>query len=483
MKRWLLLATFLFPVFALAQPPVWQKDFEAYLDSVIATYKVPGIAVEVVDENGPVFQITRGYRDIENQKPVTTSTLYAIGSTTKAFTGVVLAQLRDDKKLDFETTVQTYWPTFQINDPKVSPLLTIHDLMSHWTGVGRHDLAWYQRTDLDRASFLAMIPKLPVSTAPRTAFIYNNYMIVAAAHVAELITGQTWEDLLQSRVFNALGMTGTNFSTTVTKASADHAQPYKTDETFKTTQVPFLDIGFANPAGGIYSNLDDMAKWVQMHLNSGMAGGKQVVSAASLAETYKPYATISPTASYGMGWGVVNKDGETILSHDGGIDGFTANVSLLPQRHMGVVVLQNESQVVSQFVAARLWQYIRGVPTTDTVKTGYDLIQAAAAAAKTQFADPAVIKPANDLSAFAGKYCQDAYGEVIITAPAPDRLHIHLTVVDSDLLPSDTLKFFMPGVFEPTKFIEFKENGGKVYTLEWALEASAPAPLQFKRCD
>lgn len=477
MKFIAIASVILFSFSSFAQP-AWQSEFEKYIDDVVATYHLPGIAVEVVGANGPIMQVTRGYRDIANKKPVTPETLYAIGSTSKAFTGVLLAQLRDQGKLDFDQTVQTYWPEFHIQDLKALAALTIHDLASHWTGVGRNDFAWYQR-DLTRQNMLDLIPYLPVSAAPRTTFLYNNFMWVALGRLSERLSGKGWEAQLQEQILNPLGMSQTIYSADQMKLSANHAEPYAVDLEGKVTQVPLYDIGFANPAGGIYSNLNDMAKWVQLQLNEGRARGIQIVSKESLVETHKGYSNIAPGQKYGMGWMSLNINGHDLLTHDGGIDGFLSNVSFFPKDGFGVVVLMNTAQFPAQTIATRMWMHMLGMPAKDLVAIVVAKEKENQAKAREEFADPAIIKPTADLSDYAGKFCNEGYGTVTITNPASDRLHVKFNAFDKDLMPYGDGQMFMAEVFEALKFLSFDASKN---SLQWMLEDSLHAPIEFKRC-
>lgn len=173
--------------FAEQGPLSWQNDFEQYVQGLMNEYKVPGFAIAVVGSNGSIFQLKRGSRNLEKNLPVTSETLFAIGSTSKAFTGVILAQLFDQRLVSFDVPVQTYRPDFAIQDPKASKTLTLRDLMGHWTGIGRHDLAWYHR-QMTREEMFSLIPELEISTQPRSKFIYNNWMWVASGVVAETVS-------------------------------------------------------------------------------------------------------------------------------------------------------------------------------------------------------------------------------------------------------------------------------------------------------
>ncbi len=474
-----LFLSLLFLPLSHAQDFAWRADFETYIEKVMREQNMPGIAIQVVDENGPILQITKGYRDLEKKLPVTPHTLYAIGSTSKAFTGVILASLRDKGLINFDRPVQNYRPDFAIQDSEVSRILTLRDLMSHWTGVGRHDLGWYHR-DASREEMFATIPYLDISAPPRTKFIYNNWMWVAAGVIAETVAHATWENLLQEKILHPLGMTETNASLAATQAFPDHALPYE-----GSTLIPFYDIHAANPAGGIYSNLNDMAKWLQFHLQGGKFNGQQVVSLASLQETYKPYSQMGE-ASYGMGWEITDKLlGETVLTHDGGIDGFTANVSWMPGRKLGVVVLMNDAGIAPQWIASRLWFHLLDLPLRDFVQEGKDAEAKETEENKKLYPDLNPAPAKFPLSQFTGNFCHKAYGRTKVYLDNESQsLVIKLNIIEAAITAAGGLRFFIQGVPSQIKYLNFQaDEEGNVQSLDWSIEDSSNKPIKFSRCN
>jgi CubicO group peptidase (beta-lactamase class C family) len=476
MTKLLILALFLLPHPTLAQS--WKSDFESYVEQLMESEKIPGIAIQVVGADGTVLQITKGYRDLGRRLPVTPSTLFAIGSTTKAFTGVLLAQVRDMGLIDFDAPVQTYLPGFAIADEDASRYLNLRDLMGHWTGVGRHDLAWYHR-QATREELLSLIPHLDLSAKPREKFIYNNLMWLAAGAAAESVTGKSWEQLLRENLLDPLGMGQTTADLNEVVISADHALPYAGNQ-----EIPFLNIAPLNPAGGIYSNLNDLAHWLQMHLHRGLFQGKRIVSEGSLAETYRPYSR-DQGSPYAMGWFVTDALGETLYTHDGGIDGFTANVSWMPGRRLGVAVLMNTitDSATPESIAFRLWQHLLGQEPVDWAARRKENAKKRAEEQKKLYPDPAPLQPKRPLAEFAGNFCHRVYGKSGISLQEDGSLRVKLSVVDVPLIPHGELSFFIPHFFDRKKFLDFGTDAqGSVTTLQWKLEDSSDAPIVFHRC-
>lgn len=482
--RVLFLALLFLPLSGYGAIPAypWQSEFENYLDGIMSEFHVPGIAVEVVGEDGPILQITKGYRNIEKNLPVTANTLFAIGSTTKAFTGVLLAGLYDQGKLSFDAPVQSYLLDFHVADEAASKLYTLRDLVGHYTGVGRNDIAWYHR-GLTRANILNLVQYLPLSAEPRTTFIYNNWMWTVSGVVAEALYGETWEQLVHDKIFAPLGMSSTNTSLDETLHSGDYSLAYSADGS-GARAIPFLDIKEMNPAGGIYSNLNDMAKWMQFHLRKGMAGGQRLLSENALEETYKPYSKISASANYAMGWALLKFKDQSLLTHDGGVDGFTSNVSFMPDKKLGVIILTQASEVTPQHVAFRIWQYLNGVEKpSDWVRTSIKQARDQEEENKKAYADKDAVALDRLAESFVGDFCNPLYGKAIITKTDDKTLHVKMNMFDVNLYGYGPLKFAIRGFFSELKYVNFTEGKDHAISgLEWKLEGSGKDWVKFGTC-
>ncbi len=478
------------------QKPEWEQEFSKYLDELMQEYALPGIAVQVVTKDGPLVQFTKGYRDVEKKLPVTPKTLYAIGSTTKAFSGFLLALLKQEGLVDLDKPVQTYLPDFKIANEKASAQLTARDLMGHWTGVGRHDLAWYRREGLSRRSLYEIIPHLDVAAEPRTKWIYNNYMWLTIGLLSEAVALNSWEDLIQDKIFTPLEMTSTNLSVEKSQKSDDFAFPYASDGK-QIHKLPFYELSAMNPAGGINSNLEDMAKWLQMHLSQGVFRQTTLISPELLQETYKPYSKIG-NASYSMGWMQAPFEGHQLITHDGGIDGFLANVSLIPEAGFGVVVLMNASKVSPEKVALRLWQHVLGKKPMDWVREDAKEDAKDAEEAKKKWPDPPRVAPFRSLNDYVGSYCHKAYGRATVSLlnkkasekadekadEAASDLVVKLRVVTLPVYPTGAHEFTAAGVPAALRKVSFVENStNQIEGMNWQLESSIDKPLYFHRCD
>src|SRR5436190_14910917 len=215
--------------------------FDAFVSDVLKEWNVPGMAIGIVQSNKTIYAKGFGYRDLKQKLPVTTNTLFAIGSTTKAFTCVVLGTLVDEGKLDWDKPIRNYIPEFRLQDPHATELTTARDLVTHRTGLPRHDLVWYNNTSISRREVVQRLPYLEPNHAFREKFQYNNLMYVVAGHLIETITGQSWEENVRQRIFGPLGITNSNFSVRDSQSNDNFALPYQEQKGI-VKRIPFRNI-------------------------------------------------------------------------------------------------------------------------------------------------------------------------------------------------------------------------------------------------
>ncbi|MCU0626195.1 MAG: beta-lactamase family protein, partial [Gemmatimonadaceae bacterium] len=231
-----------------------------WLDSAITAWKVVGLGVGVVVDGETVYLAGHGLRDREKKLPVTPQTLFAIGSSSKAFTTFAMGALVDQGKLAWDQPVRGWLPWFRMHDDFATMRITPRDLVTHRSGLPRHDALWYNNTTLSREELVRHIAHLPLSADLREKFQYNNLMFLTAGYLVGAINGSSWEDALRDLVLRPLGMTRTNFSVAESQRDADHSLPYRVkDDTVQ--RIPFRDISNVGPAGSINSSVEEMTKW------------------------------------------------------------------------------------------------------------------------------------------------------------------------------------------------------------------------------
>ncbi|MFC2164995.1 serine hydrolase [Acidobacteriota bacterium] len=326
------------------------EKFREFMNTEMKRWEVPGIGVGIVKDGKVIFAEGFGLRNVEKNLPVTTDTMFAIGSASKAFTTMDLGILVDEGKVEWDKPVQTYLPTFKLKDEVATARMTVRDLVSHKSGLPRHDAMWYGSA-FSRKDIFDRLQHLEFSADFRQTMQYNNLMFLTAGYLVGQITDSTWEEFTQKRIFDALGMTNSNCSVEVSKKSDDHSLPYvRIKDEIKA--VPFRNIDNVGPAGSINSNVKDMLKWVQFHLNKGKVGDKEIISEAGQKEMYtpamfirQPMLSVQPDdqsiMSYGLGWFLETYRGHKLVHHGGAIDGFYFLNGFMPNDNCGAVILTN----------------------------------------------------------------------------------------------------------------------------------------------
>jgi CubicO group peptidase (beta-lactamase class C family) len=421
-------------------------DFDAWLEAAMEAWKVPGMGIAIV-RNGEVV-LSRGYgvRDVAARQPVTERTLFAIGSSSKAFTTLAMGQLVDEGKLGWEEPAWRYLPGLRLHDEYVSLRLTPLDMVTHRSGLPRHDLAWYNASDYDDAAVLARLPDFVPNRQLRQQFQYNNHMYALAGQLVARVDGRSWEESVRTRIFEPLGMRRSNFSVLQMQADPDHALPYgEAADTLRRLNFRSLS-GAIAPAGAINSSAEEMAAWVLLHLNGGRVGERQVVNQSTLRYLYTPHMVISalppePELSprtYGAGWFLDSYRGHFRVEHGGNIDGFSALVAFFPHDGLGIVALANKNGTpLPQFVVRNVADRMLGLPIKDW--SGEAVARQAAARERAresqQRAAAARVtgtRPAHPLAAYAGDYEHPAYGRIHI-AHAGNRLSARYNAIDTPL--------------------------------------------------
>jgi CubicO group peptidase (beta-lactamase class C family) len=335
---------------AVKSPGAKLEGLDALADQAMKEWKVPGMAIAVVQDGKVIYAKGYGYRDVENKLPVSTETQFPIGSITKSFTSLAFAILKDEGKVDWDEPIRTYLPQFQMSDPVATERATARDLFSHRTGLPRHDLAWYS-SDFSREDLLNRERYLKLNKSFRSAYQYNNFTIMTMGYLDGKVSGLGWEGCIRQKIFEPLNMTHSNLSIEDLEKSNDRAQGYELKKE-AVGKVPYHNIDAIGPAGSINSSVDEMSHYLTLQLGDGNYAGQRIVSESNLREMHGPQTAIPdpPPAlslpglghfSYGLAWVVTSYRGHNLVWHNGGIDGFYALLSMLPDDHMGVVVLTN----------------------------------------------------------------------------------------------------------------------------------------------
>ncbi|HNV74665.1 MAG TPA: serine hydrolase [Gemmatimonadaceae bacterium] len=417
---------------SLAQRPAARgipADFDATVARAMATFKVPGLAVAVVKNDSVIFAKGYGVRALGAPEPVTPHSLFAVGSTSKAFTVAVLQQLEQEGKLRLDDPATQYLPSLQLYDPYVTRELTVRDLVTHRSGLPTANAVWYG-TPYSREEILRRLRYRKPSASFRSTWQYQNEMFLAAGQVIAAVDGRSWDDAVKARLFTPLGMRASGTSVRELATMPDVAQPHlERDGTVR--RIPYRNIDNIAPAGSINSSVHDMAQWIRFQLAKGKWDGRQLLNEAAFDDARRPYMAMpsspfseltAPGAqlvSYGMAWMLYGWNGRTIVEHSGGIDGMTAEVALVPEERLGLVILANLSTVAPQVLQSYLLDSFFGAPKRDwtgEVSTKMAALEKAGAdaMAKAERERTKDSRPTLPLSAYAGTYADSLYGDVVV---------------------------------------------------------------------
>jgi CubicO group peptidase (beta-lactamase class C family) len=423
--------------------PVALADFDAYVDATRKQFDVPGIAVAIVKDGKIVLEMGSGVRKLGDPAKVDAHTRFAIASNTKAFTAASLAILADEKKLDMNDRVVDRLPWFQMSDPYVTREMRVRDLLAHRSGLslGAGDLLYWPATTYTTKEVVERLRYVPITNSFRAEYAYDNILFAVAGLVIEQVSGRPWADFVRDRIFQPLGMTES-----ITSAP-DHINPGD-DTAIGHAKFDFKDLKPVEPmswnnnpsAGGIYSSVHDLSKWMTMQLAGGVytdANGKQqrLFSAARQKEMWSlltPIRIPEPSvpelkaavpnfSGYGEGWFVSDYRGHKLVWHTGGWPGMVSRLTLVPDLNLGVVVLTNqESGAAFQAVTMRALDAYMDAPKTDWIAAYAASVKKAEGNAddsmkQHEAARMKGAKPSLALDGYVGTYRDPWYGDVKVS--------------------------------------------------------------------
>lgn len=323
------------------------------IEKVLKTIKVPGAAVTIIRNDSILFTSCYGYRNLEENLKVDTQTIFPIGSSSKAFTGTLMGIARNKELLDFEDSPIDFIKTMSFHDEEMNRSITIKDLLSHRTGLPRHDLSWYLFPENNRDSLARRLRYLQPFSEVRAKYHYNNFTFMLLGLLAEKRLNGTWHDLVSKNIFLPLEMTSS--STKVLARNSEKASiGYLTDKEGISKPMPYYDLLAMSPAGSINSTIEDMANWVRCWLNNGKFNDKQIIPIEYFGEAISSQMVMRPNlpddefpdlffSNYGYGWMLSSYKGHYRVEHGGNINGFSANVCFFPAESLGIVVLTNQN--------------------------------------------------------------------------------------------------------------------------------------------
>ncbi len=420
-------------LFALqAAPP---PKFDSYVAQVLQTFRVPGVAVAIVKDGKVVLARGYGVRKLGEPAAVDAQTRFGIASNTKVFTATAIAMLVEEGKLEWDAPVTRYLPGFAMYDPFVTHELTVRDLLVHRSGLGLGggDLLWWPPSTYHRDEIARRIRYIKPATSFRSAYAYDNVLYLVAGQVIEAVSGTTWEDFIRSRISSRVGMTNSDIVRSGSELKGDVATPHaEVDDTVRPV-APFLSDN-VNPAGGIMSGAEDMAKWVMVQVDSGRtSGGTNIFTPASTTQIWRDVTPVpidpAPAelphlhpnfSGYALGLGVRDYRGHKLLQHTGGLPGYVSKVAMIPDLRLGVIVLTNQEsglafnaityRVLDYYLGAKAPDYV-GIFTRAEAKGRSEVVESERKAAASR---DSTSGPSLPISRYARTYRDDWYGDITI---------------------------------------------------------------------
>ncbi len=417
--------------------------FNNYVDTVLQTFRVPGMCIAVVQND--TVRLTKGYgvKRLHDTAKVDEHTLFPIASNSKAFTAMALAILADEGKLKWDDPVINYLPWFKMSDAWVTSQVTIRDLLVHHSGIPAFagDVLLFPPSTYTRKEILGRLKDIPIVNSFRTKYAYDNILYVAAGEVIAEVSGMSWEDFIQKNILDKAGMHESLSRFTDLKNKTNVATGHVLIQNTVTPVDEYLqqEIGDAgDPAGGVVSNANDMAEWMITELDSGKAAGQSsIIQSKDINELWKVVtpipvytvpASIKPAQMnlYGCALGVrvYNYGKYKIISHGGNLDGYVSHVLLVPDLKLGITVLTNQQSTGAYWsIIYHLLDYYMNNPSFNWIKGYKELLDSSLAEDGRDWKKAVIIpsssapKPIAD-DKYAGKYKDDFYGEITISKDA-----------------------------------------------------------------
>jgi CubicO group peptidase (beta-lactamase class C family) len=434
MKKLIVLLLFVVSINLHAQV-ITSPQIDSLAELTLKTFDVPGIAVAVVKDGKVIHAKGYGARSLNTKQKVDENTLFGIASNSKAFTVAALGILIDEGKLKWDDKVIDYIPEFRMYNPYVTEEFTIRDLLTHRSGLGlgAGDLMfWPDSNNFTKKDMIHNLRYLKQVSSFRTKYDYDNNLYMVAGEVIARVSGISWEDFIQKKILDPLNMSSTAPSYNLLKDKTNVIDPHApVDGVIKVIRRDANET--LNAAGGIYSNLTDMCKWIIMQMNNGKYDdGKKLMSEEVHEEMWTPQ-TIIPVrgetpynthfTSYGLGWFLSDVHGYKQCTHTGGLAGIVTQVTLIPEMKLGIIVFTNQqSGAAFTAITNTIKDSYFGIKGRNWVKMNHERVIASEGKEKEildkVWKDVLAQQKNNiktDINAFTGTYTDKWFGDVVIS--------------------------------------------------------------------
>ncbi len=462
-------------------------SLDLQIQQLIEDFNIPGLSIGIVRNDSVIFSKGYGKLEINKERKVDDNSIFGIGSISKSFTALTLGILVDEGKLDWDDKVKDYLPYFELYSPYVTENFTIRDLLTHRSGL--KDVSggtlWYH-SDYSRKEIIKRLKYLEPASGFREKPAYQNVMYVVASEIVETISRTSWDNFVKTRVFEKLKMNNTTSVAAERESNDNLAQPHILNSDYKKVAIKQEKGDNLAPAGFIYSTSSEMSNYMRLLLNNGIFRNDTIVSSKTINEIFTPqiiFPQDSPYnnefTSYGLGWFISPVNGHKIIEHSGGIDGMSAQLTMIKDMNLGFIILTNETEEPTTYsLRALLLKELLG----DDLNRHYsrrDLVnyyyrvknwrdkQLEDKKKSTQYIIKIPnTKPSLSFSEYSGTYTDKMYGDILISKFNKEELEIsfsHTKVFKGKLKHwhFDTFKIDWNDIRVPDGFLTFNFNSKK----------------------
>ncbi len=464
------------------------NELDAYVAQAVKDWHVAGLAIAVVKDGRVMFSRGYGVRELGKPAPVDTSTLFAIASTTKAMTAASIGMLVDEGKLSWDDPVTKYVPSFQMYDPYVTREITVRDLLTHRAGLGNADVLW-DLADYSMPEIVERMRLIKPAYSFRSGFIYQNIMYMIAGEVIAAASGMPWDKFVKTRIFTPIGMRSSVPLLAQVPAGSNAASPHWLFGKDTVVVIRNSEARAVGPAGGVWSNVADMSRWMLFLLDSGRVGGTRLLKPATYAELFTPQVMVPPDefypsaqltkphwTTYGLGWFQEDYQGRMLDFHTGSLNGMVAIIGLVPDAKFGVYVLANvdHAEVRHALMYKAIDLYLRNPPRDWSTELHALYAKQRAKGDSSRIATDAKrimgTRPTLALSKYAGVYENPIVGRITVTE-RNGKLHVAVgKAYDGDLehWQYDTFRARYDNRWQGTDRITFVIGDGEASVLNIA---------------
>ena len=407
------------------------KEIDTFLEHAIQEWHVPGMAVGIIFNDTIVLSKGYGYINVDKKEPVTDSTIFGIASLTKSFTALAVGIAQKQNHLNVNEPIKKYLTLFETQNDSLTNNVNFVDILSHRTGFSTFsgDLSWYGSSKTKHQVFDA-VKSIPVTNKLRTAYGYSNVMYLVAGLALETATGINFEDFVCNNIISPIDMQFTTFDYDITIRESNIATPHVVENNH-IKPIEYVNWSNMSPSGGLFSNVIDLLKWARFQWNPNFniidsayfIAQHQIVTKQNFSWLDHLNNNEIKSKGYGLGWEIINIDSYKIISHNGGLDGMTSQIVVIPDKKCAIVILANSSSALPIVLGYELTHKILMNSPSEYYKIAFDRIQQ-----KPLFnTDTKLTKQSNnqELSNFLGNYYDPLMGTASIVKTAENIFEIN----------------------------------------------------------